>query len=140
MAHGLSGKAGTVTWGGGAINGKLKNWQLEFTGENIVDRGAGEDWQSRIPLFSDWKVTFTAYALDQADWSLSSATAETSLINATSTIALKRKTGDTNPFFTATGLCTNIQRSHDIENPSEFTVVVECSEGVLPTIDTTPAT
>lgn len=140
MAHALTGKAGAVTWGGGAINGKLRNWKLTFDGETVSDRGAGEDWESLLSLFSNWEVTFTAYALDQADWSLSSTASEVTLINATSTISLKRKSADTNPVFTATGLCTQIERVHDIENPSEYTVTVKCSEGVAPTIDTTPAT
>lgn len=139
MAHAVTGKAGAITWGGGAINGKIQDWRVEFTGQNVGDRGAGEDWESRLPLFSDWTATFTAFALDQADWSLSSAAAETSLINATSTISLKRKSGDTNPWFTATGLCTNIERTHPIDGNSAYSVTVVCSEGAAPTIDTTPA-
>lgn len=138
MAHAVTGLAGTVTWGGGAINGKLTEWECEFTAEPVVDRGAGETWQSRVPLFSDWRVRFTAFALDQADWSASSATAETALINATTTIALKRKSGDTNPWFTTTGLTTSIRRRHPIGDNSEYEVEVVCSEGTAPTIDTTP--
>lgn len=141
MAHAVSGKAGAVTWGGGAINGKLTNWEANFSAEVIVDRGAGEDWQSRIPNFADWEVTFEAYSLDQADWSLSSAAAETALINATTTISLKRKSTDLNPWFTATGITTRIERMHPIEGqPSSYRVTVQCSEGTAPTIDTTPAT
>ena len=140
MAHGLTGAAGVVTWGGGAINGKLREWTAEFTGNTTSDRGAGESWESRIATFNDWSVSFTAFALDQADWSLSSAATEASLIGTTTTISLKRKSGDTNPWFTATGMTTSIRRRHEIENASEYEVTVQCSEGVLPTVDTTPAT
>lgn len=140
MAHAVTGKDGAVTWGGGAINGKLQNWTLNFTAEETVDRGAGESWQSRLPVFNDWEATFEAFALDQADWSLSSAAAETALIGTTTTLSLKRKSGDTNPFFTATGLTTSIVRNHPIESSSTYTVTVKCSEGTSPTIDTTPAT
>lgn len=140
MAHSYSGKAGTVTFGGGVINGKLQNWELELTGNTINDRGAGENWASRIADFSDWTVRFIAFALDQADRSLSSATAETALINATSTVALMEKSTDTNPRFTATGICTSIVRRNPLEAAAEYTVEVQCSEGVAPTMDTTPLT
>lgn len=140
MAHAVTGKDGAVTWGGGAINGKLQNWTLNFSSNEVDDRGAGESWASRLATFNDWEVTFEAFALDQADWSLSSAAAETALIGATTTISLKRKSGDTNPYFTATGLTTAIQRNHPIEEASSYTVTVKCSEGSSPTIDTTPAT
>lgn len=138
MAHAVSGKVGTVTWGGGAINGKLQNWKVNYTGEMAVDRGAGEGWQSRIQLFNDWEATFEAFALDQSDWSLSSSTAETALIGATTTLALKRKSGDTNPYFTTTGMTTRIERTHDINGASAYIVTVMCSEGTAPTLDTTP--
>src|SRR5687768_16464145 len=101
MAHAVTGLHGAVIWGGGAINGKLQEWSLEYTGENAIDRGAGETWQSRVPLFNDWRVTFTAFALDQADWSLSSGAVETALIGATTTISLERKAADTSLHFTA---------------------------------------
>lgn len=140
MAHAVTGKDGAITWGGGAVNGKILEWEMEFTSESADDRGAGESWAGRLGTFADWRGRFRCYALDQADWSLSSTTAETSLINATTTFALKRKSGDANPWFTTTGLTTRIRRVHGINASSEYEVEVVCSEGTAPTIDTTPAT
>lgn len=139
MAHAVTGDALAITWGGGAVNGKGQNWRLRFEGEQANDRGAGESWDSLVPTFSRWEVTFELLALDQADWSISSTVAETALINATGTVSLKRKSGDTNPYFTATGLTVNIERDHRIGEASRIMVTVRCSEGTAPTIDTTPA-
>lgn len=140
MAHSHTGAAGAVTWGGGAINGKLQNWGLNLSAETVSDRGSGEEWQSRITTVKDWEATFEAFVLDQADWSLSNTTAETALIGATTTISLKRKSGDANPYFTATGTTTRIERTNPLDQNSSYRVTVVCSEGTAPTIDTTPAT
>jgi hypothetical protein len=139
MAHAVTGKAGAVTFAGGAITGKLTEWMFELTGSNVVDRGAGEDWQSKVPTFSDWKATFKALATDTTEMSITGTSSDVSLVNTSVAIALKRKSADTSAWFSGTGLVTSFRRTHNIEQPSEVEVTVECSEGVAPTMDTTPA-
>lgn len=138
MAHAVTGKAGAVSLAGGAITGKLTEWSYELTGNSVSDRGAGEDWDSQAPTFSGWKATFKAYAADQAEMSITGTTSDVALIDTVAAIALKRKLADTNPWFSASGLVKSFKRTHNIEQPNEVEVTVECSEGVAPVMDTTP--
>jgi hypothetical protein len=144
MAHAVTGDGGALSFVGVALNGKLQEWTAEVMGQHVSDRGAGDTGASRAPTFIDWKVTAKAFLKDQADMGIVTVStvpkSAIDLVNTEVAIAPKIKTGDTNPFFTGTGLVTNIKHTHAIEKPHEYEITVECSTGSLPTMDATPAT
>lgn len=143
MPHAVTGKAGAVSLSAVDQNGKLTEWNLEVRSENVVDRGSGEVAQSRVHLYTDWRATFRALLPDLVDMGIVTvATVPKSAVDLVGTeaaIALKIRTADTNPYFSGTGLVTNIRHTNNIEQPHEFEVTVECSTGSLPTMDATPA-
>jgi hypothetical protein len=139
MAHAITGHAGAVTMAATAVTGKLREWNLRLTSNEIDDRGAGESWASRIATVKDWEATFMMYVTDTTEFSPYGTTGDLTILGTDIAIALKMRSADTNPFFTDTGLVTNIERTHALESPSEFRITVKSSAGDVPTMDTTPA-
>ncbi len=130
----ITGKAGTVTLGGAAPNGKVTNWS--FTGESrtIEDTGMGDTTVGRIHLFDDWTAEFTFAAADQAAWDQGLV-----LVGTAAVFAFKRKSTDTNPYVTGTGLVESVRTTVPHDGRVETTCTVRAN-GTAVTIDTTPAT
>ena len=140
MPHAVTGQAGAVTVLGSALNGKLTKWT--FTGEDelVDDRGAGELFMSRVGVSRDWTADVEGYVPDQAAMHVLNADeAEWTAAYSTSAVTLKFKSGDTNPYFTGTGLLKSFKVEAGIGGPSTFNFQIVCSEGTAPTIDSTPA-
>jgi hypothetical protein len=131
----ITGKAGAVTIAAAAVNGKVLSWRLNVTSKNVETPAAGDTWMERIHLLSDWEATIEFEAADQATWDMNQAQVGTEVA-----IALKRKSGDTNAYFAATGLMTDAPLELPADNAVKVQITVKCSTAAAPTFDTTPAT
>jgi hypothetical protein len=131
----ITGKAGAVTIAAAAVNGKVLSWSLDVTSKNVETPGAGDSWMERIPLLSDYELQIEFEAADQADWNLNQG-----VVNTEVAVALKRKSGDTNPYFTATCLITGVKVDAPADNAVKVTITAKSSTSSAPTFDTTPAT
>lgn len=131
----ISGQDGAVTIAAAAVTGKITNWDLNVTSKNFESPGAGDDWMERVHLLSDWEASVEFNAPDQAAWDLHQG-----LVGTNAALALKRKTGDANPYFSATGLVTDAKVTSPIDGAITGTLTVKCSQATAPTFDTTPAT
>lgn len=130
----ITGKAGAVTFAGSAVNGKITNWRMTKRSRNVEGTGAGDTLVERVHLVKDWEVEVEWNAPDQASWDQHQDLAGTSVA-----IALKRKSGDANPYASGTGL----YEEGTVEAPYDGIIKgrgrIVC-EGTDLTIDTTPAT
>lgn len=130
----MTGKDGAVSLGGGAVVGKVVDWEMTYSSKNVDNDGAGDAVVTRTHLRKDWVAKLEFYVLDQAGRDLSA-----SLVGTSAALALKDKTGDTNPSISTTGLVTEWNRSHPSSDNAKFTIEVKC-DGTDLTFDTTPAT
>jgi hypothetical protein len=101
MAHGITGKAATALVAGSAIAGKLLGWEHHYTGEQVDDTGAGDTWRGKVATFVAWEATIEVEIT-------SPYTSQYALLNAASAISLKVQSGDSTPYFAATGICSDI--------------------------------
>ena len=130
----ITGKDGAVTLGGGAINGTVREWMWEGNSKSVETDGMGDAWIPSVHIRSSWKATIRALAPDVADWDL-----DQGLLGTAAAVALKRKSADTNPWFSDTGLVTRFSITHNHEEATEFEIDVIGSTASAPTFDTTPA-
>jgi hypothetical protein len=129
----ITGKDGAISLGGGAVNGKVRSWTLNYTSTNVDASGAGDVVDELVHLRKNWVISGEFLALNQADWDL-----DLSLVGTAAAVALKRIAADTNPFATGTGLVTQMQVTHGYDQPTTVTFEVR-STGTDLTFDTTPA-
>lgn len=130
----ITGKDGAASIGGSAVNGKVLGWKLGFSSKNVETTGAGDSVIERVHLAKDWKAEIEFEAIDQASWDQ-----HQSLVGTSATVSLKRKSADTNPYATGTGLVTDVSLDLPSDNAVKTTITVECN-GTDLTLDTTPAT
>ena len=131
----ITGKDGAISLGGSAVNGKILEWELTSESKNVETDGMGDAWIPSVHIRNKWTVRGRAYALDQADWDL-----DQGLVGTEAVISLKRKSADTNPYFTDTGLLIRHRVTHNHEEGTEFEFEMQSSDSEAPTFDTTPAT
>jgi hypothetical protein len=129
----ITGKDGAISLGGGAVNGKVRSWTLNYTSTNVDASGAGDAVDELVHLRKNWVISGEFLALNQADWDL-----DLSLVGTAAVVSLKRIAADTNPFATGTGLVTQMQVTHEYDQPTTVTFEVR-STGTDLTFDTTPA-
>lgn len=131
----ITGKDGVVSLAAAAINGKLSDWKIKTSSENVENSGAGDAFKTRSHVRGDYSIDVEMYAFDQAAWDLHAGLIGTDVV-----YALKRKSTDTNPYATGTGLFAE----HEADAPASGSTTVKftilCNQGVAPTLDTTPAT
>lgn len=130
----ITGKDGAVTFAGAAITGKLTRWRLRSRSNHVDTTGAGDVTPERIHLTLEWEAEVEWNAPDQASWDLHHG-----LVGTSAAIALKRKSGDTSPYATGTGLYEEMET----DAPSDGAITGRgrvISNGTALTIDTSPAT
>jgi hypothetical protein len=133
MPEVITGKDGAISIAGGAVNGKVTNWKATYTSKNIDNDGAGDAVVTRTHLRKDWTITGEFYNPDQTDWELGQDLVGTAVV-----LALKRKSSDTNPYITTTGLIEEFTVDHGASANSTSTFTAKCN-GTDLTFDTSPA-
>lgn len=128
MAHGKTGQAGTVTFGGSGFTGKLRRWRSTPTFKTVDDTGAGEGADSKLPLRLTWN--FEAEGVCPAGATPPSGSA---LLGTESAIVAKIASTDTTPGFSGTGLVTEAEITSPYDDVATFTLRAECSTGAVPT-------
>ena len=139
MAHGITGAAVAASVDGSTWNIKVQEWELEMRAETAEDTAAGDVYVSKVPTFGDYEVTLRGEVPDQAARHVINAGTESHFATAV-VFALKHKSSDTNPYVTGTALVDRLREKTNLKGIIEVELHFTCSEGVAPTIDTTPLT
>lgn len=130
----ITGKDGAVTFAGSAVNGKITDWKLVKRSRNVEGTGAGDSYVERLHLVQDWEANVEWNAPNQASWDQ-----HQDLVGTSVAVALKRKSGDANPYASGTGLVEECE----VDAPADGVITgrarIVC-EGTAMTLDTTPAT
>lgn len=129
----ITGQAATWTIGG-TLNGKAEEWQLTTNSENLDVTGCGDAYKERVHLHYDWEARLTMKLQTG-----STMNPYTSALGTEVAIALKRKSTDSNAFFTGTGLLENIETGAKYDEEIKAVMTVRCSTGSAPTINTAVA-
>ena len=135
----MTGKAGAVliaAAGGSAaaINGKVTDWDLDYSSVNVEANGAGDTVTERVHIRKDWTINAKAIFPDQA-----ARGAHEELVGASVIISVKQKSADTNPYATcATALLESCRPAFPATDVATYDLVIK-SSGTDLTFDSTPA-
>jgi hypothetical protein len=128
--HGATGADGSIAIGGVLVAGKFRRWEVEWMSDRLNDRGGGQKWRSTIGGELAYEGTGTFIAT-------SNVSAETAL-GAEATLVLYVDADDADPYLEDTGAAiTRIRRTNDYNEPNEFTISFEKSDGDPPTVNGT---
>lgn len=130
---GITGKDGSISLGGSAVNGKVRSWRLTYEGTVADTTGAGDAVEEQTPLRKRWRISGEFVALDQADWDL-----DQGLVGTIAAIAVKRKSADTSAYASGTGVVTQFEVNAPYDGATIVTFEVQ-NNGTDLTFDTTPA-
>lgn len=129
----ITGKDGAISIGGGAVNGKVRNWRLRYEGTTADGTGAGDPVDELVPLRRNWIISGEFVAPDASDWDLGLTDVNTAVV-----VALKRKVADTNPWATGTGILISMEVNHPYDDVTTVSFEMRAS-GTDLSFDTTPA-
>lgn len=116
-----------------AIDGRITEAEINMECQTVESKGAGNEWKVRAAGKKDWDASVSYEFKDGTNFETNSA-----YLGADCYIAIKRKTGDTNPVFDHVGLCVENSVSGGADEPMAGTLKIVSSKGTAPGIDSSP--